>query len=105
MTAILSTMVIVPPLGQRWALATDGMFDDRVVEQLARYRAEGLVAVLVPPRHYEQARVALAGVARCATHPKELEAIDVQLCFAWQGEETLARHGRALRAFAEVIIL
>jgi hypothetical protein len=85
MTSILSTIAIVAPLGQRWALVTDAVIDDWVVEEIARYRGEGLVGGLVSPRHYEQAGVALAGVARCATHPKELEAIDVQLCFVWQG--------------------
>jgi hypothetical protein len=59
----------------------------------------------VAPLHYEHAHVSLAGVARCATHPKELEAIDVKLCFAWNGDEIIARHGGELRTFAEVITL
>jgi hypothetical protein len=101
----MSPIAVVPPERQRWALATDGLLDDPAVEELGRYRTEGLVAVLVPPLHYEHAHAALAGVARCATHPKELEAIDVKLCFAWKGDEILARHGGALRAFAEVITL
>jgi hypothetical protein len=105
MPKIVPTIAIVPPPEQRWALATDRLLDERAVEEIASYRVRGLVAVLVPPRHYEHAQVALAGVARCATHPKELEALDVQLCFAWEGNETVARHGGALRSFATVIAL
>jgi hypothetical protein len=89
---------------KRLAIAVDGPLDQSSLATIGSDQAE-LVAVMVLPPYYEDTRSSIPVGLRCTTHPKELEALGVTVCFAWRSTELIRLHGDRLRAFTDLVLV
>ena len=86
----------------RLAAVIDAACDVEAFVQCLDHAAYELAAVLILPSEREMGRHVGPSGVRYATHPNELQPMNLDICVAWRGDLVMERHGGALSRLSVV---